>query len=182
MSAVVVYESLYGNTKEVATVVAEALGERLAVDLVEVGNAGNDLSDAELVVAGGPTHVHGMMSERSRAGAVAEAGDEHEGDDDIDLISTGPLLRQWLADLAPGQGTPAAAFDTRIDKPKWLTGSASKGIAARLRRRGFRVAPDLGSFLVDGTEGPLLSGELERARDWSARLAQHLAAASDSVG
>lgn len=178
MSALVVYESLYGNTKDVAAAVAEGLGERFTVDLMVVGRAGNDVSNAELVVVGGPTHVHGMMSERSRSGALAEASDDEERD----LLSTGPLLREWLGGLAPGRGTAAAAFDTRIDKPQWLTGAASKGIASRLRRGGFQVTSDRGSFLVDGTEGPLLPGELERAREWAMRLATDVALAGDTSG
>lgn len=164
MSAIVVYESLYGSTQEVARAVAEGLRTRFDVDLVEVSRAGSDLSDAELVVVGGPTHVHGMMSERSRAGA-------EQPEDEEDFVSTGPLLRDWIAGLAPGQGVPAAAFDTRIDKPEWLTGAASKAIAKRLGKAGFKVTLDRGSFIVEGTEGPVREGELERAREWAARLA-----------
>ncbi len=93
--------------------------------------------------------MHGMMSERSRAGA------EHVDEDDA---STGPLLREWLSELAPGQGVPAAAFDTRVDKPEWLSGAASKGISEPLRKAGFRVTLDRGSFIVEGTEGPLRDG------------------------
>ena len=163
MSAIVVYESLYGSTRDVARAVAEGLRTRFDVDLVEVSEAGSDLSDAEFVVVGGPTHVHGMMSERSREGA------EHHEDEDF--VSTGPLLRDWLSELAPGRGVHAAAFDTRIDKPAWVTGAASKGISKRLGKAGFRVTLDRGSFLVEGTEGPVLEGELDRAREWAARLA-----------
>ena len=161
MSAIVVFESLYGNTRDVASAVADGLRTRFDVDLVEVSQAGRDLSDAEFVVVGGPTHVHGMMSGRSRAGA------EHVDEDDA---STGPLLREWLSELAPGQGVPAAAFDTRVDKPEWLSGAAGKGISSRLRKAGFRVTLDRGSFIVEGTEGPLRDGELERAREWAVRL------------
>jgi flavodoxin len=170
MSALVVYESLYGNTRDVAAAIAEGLGQRFSVDLTEVGDAGSDLTDAELVVVGGPTHIHGMMSERSRQSVIGEAGDDEE---ESDLVSTGPILREWLDGLAPGRGVPAAAFDTRIDKSEWLTGAASKGISKRLRKRGFRVSLDRGSFLVEGTEGPLLDGEVDRAREWARRLAEH---------
>lgn len=163
MSAIVVYESLYGNTRDIAGAIAEGLRTRFDVDLVEVSQASSDLSDAEFVVVGGPTHVHGMMSERSRAAADHEDGEEH--------VSTGPLLREWLADLGPGRGVPAAAFDTRLDKPEWLAGAASKGISKRLRKAGFRVTLDRGSFIVDDGEGPLRDGELDRAREWAARLA-----------
>jgi hypothetical protein len=66
-------------------------------------------------------------------------------------------------------GTAAAAFDTRADKSPWLTGAASRGIAKRLRRRGYEVL-STESFLVEDSEGPLVEGELERARAWGADL------------
>jgi hypothetical protein len=51
-----------------------------------------------------------------------------------------------------------------------LTGSASHGIARRLRHHGYRVI-GVESFVVDGAEGPLAEGELDRAREWAAGLA-----------
>ena len=77
---------------------------------------------------------------------------------------------------------PAAAFDTRIDTPEWLSGAASRGISSRLRKRGFLVMLDRGSFLVDGTEGPLLPGELDRAREWAGKLVEHFELAGDVRG
>ena len=64
----------------------------------------------------------------------------------------------------------AAAFDTRFDKPAFLTGSAAKGIAKRLRQRGFELVAEPESFFVLGTEGPLKDGELERAAAWAVAL------------
>jgi len=167
MRAMVVYESLYGNTRQVAHAIADGLAAQCDVELSEVGDAGRDLTHVDLLVAGGSTHAHGMMSERTRRGAVedAEAG--------RDLVSTGPVLRDWIADVTPAPGAGAAAFDTRIGKPRWLTGSAGKGISRRLRERGFLVLGEPGSFLVDGGEGPLQEGELDRAREWAAELAAH---------
>ena len=68
-----------------------------------------------------------------------------------------------------------AAFDTRIDKPKIVTGSAAKGIARRLRRHGYQQVIDPESFLVAGTDGPLLIGEPERARQWGEQVATRIA-------
>jgi hypothetical protein len=64
----------------------------------------------------------------------------------------------------------AAAFDTRLPKSKFLTGSAAKGIAKRLSGRGYDVVGEE-SFLVDDMAGPLHEGELERAREWGRGLA-----------
>jgi hypothetical protein len=63
-----------------------------------------------------------------------------------------------------------------LDKSPAVTGAAARGIARRLRRRGYQVVGDE-SFLVEDAEGPLADGELERARAWGAELAGLLAPA-----
>jgi len=62
--------------------------------------------------------------------------------------TVGDGLRDWLDRLAPADGTPATAFDTRIGAPPILTGAASKGIAARLGAHGYRLPVPRESFLV----------------------------------
>ena len=69
--AVVVYESMYGNTRAVAEAIGEGLRGAWDVTVVPVGRAGPEVLDgAALVVVGGPTHVHGMTRPRSRAMAA----------------------------------------------------------------------------------------------------------------
>jgi len=166
MAAVVVFESIYGNTREVANAVAAGLGGDTVVAAVgDVDEAA--LTETELVVVGGPTHMHGLATSMSRKMAVK--GAEEDGDVELDPAAKSERgVRDWLADLA-GSGA-AAAFDTRIDKSPALTGSAARGIAKRLRRRGFSVVADPESFFVDDAEGPLVEGELERAREWGVSL------------
>jgi hypothetical protein len=121
-----------------------------------------DLDWIDLLLVGAPTHVHGLPSERSRKAAIDQGGDE-----------TKPVrgIREWLAELPePPYHLCAAAFDTRIDKPTFLTGSAAKGIAKRLYRKGIPLAAPPESFLVRDTGGPLKEGELARARAWAASL------------
>lgn len=67
----------------------------------------------------------------------------------------------------------AAAFDTRLDRSPWFTGVASRGIAKRLRRRGYEVI-GTESFLVEDSEGPLADGGVERALAWGAEVARSL--------
>jgi hypothetical protein len=172
MSALVVYESVYGNTRDVAQAIAEGLGH---ARMVAVHEAPDHVSEHELVVVGGPTHMHGMATSRSRQSAVEallKDGSPH-------LIEAGaveePGLRAWLRDLPEGPGIKAAAFDTRIDRSPWLTGAASRGIAKRLRHRRYDVM-DSESFLVAESEGPLAEGELDRAREWGRKLASLLRA------
>ena len=71
MRALVVYESMYGNTKEIAAAVADGLSTRMPVQLTEVGAAPTVLADdIGLLVVGGPTHAHGMSKPESRASAA----------------------------------------------------------------------------------------------------------------
>jgi Flavodoxin domain len=167
MNAVVVYESLYGNTHEIAKAVADGLRSGGEATVLSVADAsGERLAGAELVVVGGPTHVHGMASRLSRKGAADDARKKGHELPDIE----GPALRDWFDGLPKADGTPAATFDTRIDKPRFVTGSAAKGIARRLRSHRYSVGEE--SFLVSDSEGPLIDGELDRAREWGRSLAR----------
>jgi hypothetical protein len=164
--ALVVYESMYGNTREVAEAIAAGLGTRA----VPVHRADPDeVADAGLLIVGGPTHMHGMASSMSRRGAVQAA--EEDGHDLDESARSEPTLRAWLAG-AEGDGRSAAAFDTRIDRSPTLTGSAARGIAKRLRRHGYRIVADSNSFFVEDSEGPLAPGEPDRARKWGEGLAR----------
>lgn len=46
--ALVVYESMFGNTKAVASAVARGLATRMTVDIHEVGAAPDEVDDGEL--------------------------------------------------------------------------------------------------------------------------------------
>jgi Flavodoxin domain len=165
MNAIVVYESVYGNTRAIAEAVAEGLG---GATVLPVCRATGHLAQAELLVVGGPTHMHGLATTRSRHMAAAAANEEESVE--LDPFATQePGLRRWLDELPDGHGARAAAFDTRLDRSPWLTGVASRGIAKRLRRHGYEVLGS-GSFLVEDSEGPLARGERDRAHAWGAQL------------
>jgi flavodoxin len=107
----------------------------------------------------------------SRFGNTHEVAEAIAGALDAELISVDAPMRgvhDWLDDLPRGKGH-AVTFDTRFEKPAFLTGSAAKGIAKRLRRKGFEVVATE-SFFVLGTDGPLKDGELERAAEWAEGL------------
>lgn len=169
MRALVVYESMYGATRDVARAIADGLGSHLAVAIAEVADAPARLSaDVGLLVVGGPTHARGMTKAASRAEAVQRAGDRA-------LVSRGGGIREWLAELERDRPVAAAAFDTRFASPSPLWGSAARGAAARLEQLGFAPAGEPESFLVSGPRGShaakLLPGELHRARAWGVVLA-----------
>ena len=74
MHTVVVYESMYGNSRKVAETVGDALRDAGPVEVVPVSAATDELvASADLVVVGGPTHVHTMSSKQTRASAQTQA-------------------------------------------------------------------------------------------------------------
>jgi hypothetical protein len=169
MRAVVVYESMYGNTHQVADAIGAGLGTAFEVTVVPVSHAGPQvLSGADLVVAGGPTHAHGMSRASTRKAAVEAAG-KPAGGLEVEPDALGPGLREWFGSLGR-YPAKAAAFDTRMRGPAALTGRASKGVDRLLRAHGFDVAAEPESFLVT-RQDRLAPGELTRAREWAAALA-----------
>jgi hypothetical protein len=160
----VVYESILGNTEQVARAVAEGLGHTQDVTLTEVGAAPDAVPpDLDLLVVGGPTHAFGLTRVETRR----EAAEEATGP----VPSAGRGLREWLEALAPGT-VPMATFDTRIS-PKF-PGSAAKKAHKRLRRKGFRGYDEPMSFIVHGKPSQLADGEVDRARRWGEALGTHL--------
>jgi hypothetical protein len=168
--AVVVYESMYGNTHLVAEAVADGLRsvDGIDADVVAVGHASVEaLSGADVVVVGGPTHVHGMSRPSTRK-AAAEAAAKPESTVELEPDAEGDGLREWF-DGVDGLPALAAAFDTRLDAPAAFTGRASKGIAKRLRHHGSELVDEPRSFLVTKDEH-LEEHEVEEARSWGRRL------------
>jgi hypothetical protein len=163
MRSLVVYESWFGNTRRVAEKIAAALAPEGEVELVSADKSAPPLDEVDLLVVGGPTHVHGLSGQRSRDAAVEQGGEPGAG------------IREWIDRLPSGTGGPrAAAFDTRVNKPVFLVGSAARGISRRLRHHGYELVTEPQSFFVEGTPGPLEDGELERAWDWGRTLANEV--------
>jgi flavodoxin-like protein len=170
MRALVVYESMYGNTHMVAISIAAGLRSTHDVTLVPVSRATRELAArADLLIAGGPTHMHGMSSAASRRSAAESAHKQGSGltmDPDAD----GPGIRGWLDGLGASSGL-AAAFDTRLRGLSALTGRASLGISKSLRRHGFRLLAAPESFLVS-KQNVLLGGEGPRASAWAVTIGE----------
>ena len=168
MRALLVYESMYGNTHVVAGNIADGLRATHEVTLVPVAEATAELvAGAELLVAGGPTHMHGMSSASSRRMAAKAAAKEDSGLE-LDPDAAGPGIRDWLKRIGSGPGL-AAAFDTRLDGAAAFTGRASRGISRLLKRHGYRLVAAPESFLVSD-QNTLLDGEASRARRWGITL------------
>lgn len=167
----VVFESMFGNTKEIADAVADGLSSGYPVDVVDVASAPTRLpDDVALVVAGGPTHAFGMSRRGTRATALQQRGST--------VTSTDTGLREWLAAVSrPERPVAAVTFDTRVSRPR-VPGSAAHKAERRLRRLGFHLLAPSMTFWVGGTPGPLDEGERMRAREWGATLARSLTRAA----
>ena len=100
MRAVVVYESMYGNTHLVADAIGAGLGTAYDVSVVPVSHAGPEVvAGAGLVVVGGPTHAHGMSRAGTRKAAV-EAANKPVSPLEVEPDALGPGLRDWFSSLA----------------------------------------------------------------------------------
>jgi flavodoxin I len=145
MKALIVYDSLYGNTEQIAKAIGGAItGE---VKVVKVGEANPaEVGAYDLLIVGSPTQ-----------------GGRH----------TKPMqefLGKIPADALKNKNV--AAFDTRI-KAIWvkLFGYAAGRIADALKDKGGNLVAPAEAFFVKSAKGPLAEGELERAAVWAKGIA-----------
>jgi len=156
MKALVVYDSVFGNTEQVAQAIGEALGAHGDAQVLRAADARPEqVTGMDVVVVGSPTRAFRPM----------------------------PTVSGFVKSVPAGglQGVRVAAFDTRIAVEQTgpailrflvrLFGYAAPSIAKGLQRKGGQLAAEPEGFIVGGTEGPLNEGELDRAREWGARLA-----------
>ena len=171
MKILIIYESMFGNTRDVARAIADGLKPHGIVECVEVGNATDTVpAGIDLLIAGAPTHQFGLSRPSSRKQA--------QGQLDEPLVSTGRGIREWLETVTFAGTEPLfATFDTTMSSPRFLKymGRASRQIEKRLKGKGLRPAAPAESFWVTSGNGPLADGEQERARSWAACLASTVA-------
>ena len=174
MRGVIIYESMFGNTRRIAEAIADTLGGVVPVSLVRAALATDaDLAGVDLVVVGAPTHAWSLPRANTRQGArnnVAKPGSDLELEPDADSL---PGVREWLDSLGQVH-LLGAVFDTRFRAPALLTGRASRAIARSLRDRGVDVVMPPESFLVD-RRNHMVAGEVERARAWGLQLGDEIA-------
>jgi hypothetical protein len=166
MKAVVVYESLWGNTAAIARAIADGIGPETKALTTDTADA-DTIAGADLIVAGAPVMAFSLPTDQTRDSvARSEAGAPRPPD------LAHPSLRSWLESLPRGQGR-GAAFETRI---WWSPRGATGDIEHRLERAGYPRAAKAEKFVVQDKYGPLREGELERARRWGEELARSMAA------
>jgi flavodoxin len=147
MKALVVYDSVFGNTEKVA----QAMGEALGAQAIRVGDVKPEhVAGLDVLVVGSPTRAFSPTPAIKR------------------WVSGLPSKSL--------QGVKVGAFDTRmaledvdsgfLNFMVKIFGYAAKPIGDRLARKGGDRALSLEGFYVKDSEGPLKDGELERAADW----------------
>ena len=179
MKAVIVCESLFGNTEVLAAFVRKGMqAAGVDVDFVEVGHAMDeppDLTRYDLLVVAAPTHALSLSRPESRAEAVGRGADpsrERVG------------VQEWLGSFTSALPDPApavAVFDTRVAKTRHWPGSAARRAARWLRKDGFTVCA-VESFYVEGIAGPLSPGEVVRAEQWGSELGGSMPRDAESDG
>ncbi len=156
MQALVIYDSVFGNTEKIAQSITTGLRTAHETQCLQAGSVSIDqIRSADIIVMGSPTR--GFKATPATHSV-------------LESISSGAL-----------QGKKVAAFDTRIvltgikgllfrkliDKG----GYAAPIIASALESKDGTLELPAEGFFVKGEEGPLVEGELERAMDWGKKLA-----------
>lgn len=171
MKALVVYESMFGNTASIARAIAAGIRAHADVTCADVSTMPSS-AGMDLIVVGGPTHAFGMSRPSTREDA-ARQGASRPGTADVGL-------REWLGRSPALTGLAAAAFDTKIDRP-FVPGSAAHKAHRWLGRLGCRLVAAPESFRVAETTGPLRPGEKERARRWGETVVKAVLAVREPV-
>ncbi len=140
MKALVVYDSVHGNTEKIAQVAGNVINGEVSVRRVgEVSPS--DLKSIDLLIVGSPTH----------GGKPTQA------------------IQGFLNSMPePVSGVAVAAFDTRLSAA-WVKvfGYAAERIAGAFRRKGWPLVEPVEGFFVKGRQGPLKDGEIQRAAAWA---------------
>ncbi len=159
MRALMIYDSRYGNTEQVARAITGGLRTAMEVDVRRASGIGDALTGPppDLLLVGGPTQLHGLSA--TLRGCLQA------------------LPREALA------GVPVATFDTRYRMSALVSGSAARQAAGRLREAGCHLVVEPESFFIDQDRPPEgvkrrrelehpETGELDRAAAWGRQLAR----------
>jgi flavodoxin I len=146
MKALIVYDSVYGNTEKIAKAIADGIAASGEAKAVRAGEASaSELASVDLLVVGSPVH----------GGRPTPAVQ--------DFLNK--MTQQSLKDIK------VTAFDTRAtSKFAKIFGNAAGRIAGQLTKKGGLLIVPAEGFFVTGTKGPLKEGELERAAAWGRRI------------
>lgn len=156
MKGLVIYDSAFGNTEQIANTIGSTLGSPDEIEVLRVGEVKMEgLTGLELLIVGSPTQRFKPTE------------------------ATSDFLKRIPANCL--QGTKVGAFDTRltieeIEETRMLPffvrifGYAAQPIANKLKKKGGKLIAPPEGFYVQGMKGPLVEGELERAETWARQI------------
>lgn len=160
MKALVLFDSLFGNTQKIAEAIGDSLRHDLEVEVKAIKTVdAAEFSPPDLLIVGAPTHG----------------------------FRPSPPTVEFLQKIPAGclQNVLVAAFDTHINldsiKSKVFRfvvktgGFAAKSIEKKLIGKGGRPVVEPAGFEVLDKEGPLLEGELDQAGLWARQIVLQLA-------
>jgi hypothetical protein len=174
LKIMIVYESMFGVTRQVAEAVERGAksvaGNRVAVSLRRVSEVQpEEVMELDVLVVGAPTHAQTLSRPETRAVAAKWAADPGRSLTlEPDALEDG--VREFLPTLHPTDAD-FVAFDTRVDAPEVFTGSAARSIRRRLVKKGLEALLPAESFLVT-KDGSLVDGEERRAEDLGRALVE----------
>jgi flavodoxin len=158
MRAMVVYDSAFGNTKLTAEAIGEALSGEYEVAVKHVSEARNSaLTGLDMLIVGSPT-------QRFRPTVATMEFINGISDHGLAGIKVGAFDTRLTVEEI--EANAVLAFFVRI------FGYAAKPISKALVARGGQLAAPPEGFFVQGMEGPMVDGELERAGAWARSLNQ----------
>ena len=155
MKALIIYDSVYGNTEKIARAIAGAMTPSDEVKVLQVGEANpSELESIDLLIVGSPTH----------GGRPT------------------PAIQEFLSKIPANalRNIRVTSFDTRISAKDrgvgvrillGVVGYAAGRIADSLKGKGGYLAAPPEGLNVEGKEGPLKDGELERSAGWAKEIA-----------
>ena len=152
MKIVVLYDSVFGNTKLVAEAIAESLKSMDAKAISVTEFKAEDIEGAEAMIIGSPTRA----------------------------FNPTPAMNGVLKTLPSLSGKRVMVFDTRSDKEdldskafnffEKYFGYAAEKMTKALKKKGAAISSEYAGFFVTDAEGPLKEGELERAKAWAQKI------------
>jgi flavodoxin len=156
MKALIIYDSVFGNTEQIAKAIGSALGSPENTGIIRVSNVKPEqLTGLNLLIVGSPTRK----------------------------FRPTPAITRFLKRIPKDglKGVRVAAFDTRftmsgIEESRILPffarlfGYAAEPISDRLQKKGGKLIIPPEGFFVEDVEGPLKEGELERSAEWAKQI------------
>lgn len=159
LRALVVFDSLVGETDQIARAVIEGLDGAFASIVADIRDiAPERAADFDLIVTGEPAQSPGVVI------------DGPEGDVEVPHV----VMKAWLANLSEAHDRQfCACFDTSVRSDSCSGESASINSIRLLHDLGY-VVLSRQTFHVDSFGGSLLAGELDRAKAWADSLAARI--------